>query len=127
MNNPPDNENLTRVISAEKLSDGDRVVVDVNGVQVVVFNVDDEYYALANFCPHQSGPIAKGSISGKIAAEMTDEDWEYSYECDGELIACPWHGWQFDVKSGEHKGNSGKKIPTYNVVVEENMIFLEYK
>lgn len=49
--------------------------------EIAVFNVDGEFYALANTCPHQGGPIADGFL-------------------EGPLITCPWHAWCFDVRTG---------------------------
>lgn len=73
---------------------------------VALFNVDGEFYALDGVCPHQGGPLGKGCLTGAI-------------------ITCPWHGWQFDVRSGEHQLNKRLQQPTLPVRVVGEAVFVD--
>jgi nitrite reductase/ring-hydroxylating ferredoxin subunit len=77
---------------------GSRRLVDVKGRAIVVFNVDGEFFALANRCPHQGGSLVQGRLVGLIEAS---EPGCYRYSRRGEIIRCPWHGWEFDLRTGK--------------------------
>lgn len=77
---------------------GSRKLVDVKGRAIVVFNVNGEFFALANRCPHQGGSLVQGRLVGLIEA---DEPGCYRYSRRGEIIRCPWHGWEFDLRTGK--------------------------
>ena len=77
---------------------GSRRLVDVKGRAIVVFNVNGEFFALANRCPHQGGSLVAGHLVGLIEAS---EPGCYRYSRRGEIIRCPWHGWEFDVRTGK--------------------------
>ena len=66
--------------------------------QIVVFNIKGEFFALANRCPHQGGSLCHGQLTGLVEAS---EPGEYRYSRRGEIIRCPWHGWEFDVRTGK--------------------------
>lgn len=70
---------------------------DADGVSVGVFNVDGECYAIHNQCPHQGAPLVEGQLTGLTTAEGIGE---YRYDREGEILRCPWHGWEFDVTDG---------------------------
>lgn len=76
-----------------------------DGNELAVFNVNGEYYAIENFCPHKGAPLSEGSICGHI-------------------VECGWHGWQFDVRSGECL-TVKERIRTYSVKVEEGLVKVE--
>jgi nitrite reductase/ring-hydroxylating ferredoxin subunit len=77
---------------------GTRKLVDIKGRPIVVFNINGEFFALANRCPHQGGRLSEGRLVGLIEAS---EPGCYSYSRRGEIIRCPWHGWEFDVRTGK--------------------------
>ena len=77
---------------------GTRRLVDVKGRAIVVFNVNGEFFALANRCPHQGGSLVNGRLVGLIESS---EPGCYRYSRRGEIIRCPWHGWEFDLRTGK--------------------------
>jgi nitrite reductase/ring-hydroxylating ferredoxin subunit len=77
---------------------GSRKLVDVRGRAIAVFNVNGEFFALANRCPHQGGSLVQGQQIGLIEAS---EPGCYRYSRRGEIIRCPWHGWEFDLRTGK--------------------------
>ncbi len=72
---------------------------------IALFNVDGQFYALDGVCPHQGGPLGQGCVTN-------------------DIVTCPWHGWQFDVRSGEHQLNRNLRQPTFEVRVDDGAIFV---
>lgn len=116
-----DEKTRHHVIAADKLGDGERVIVDIRGREIAVFNVDGEYHAVLNYCVHQGGPLCEGLLDGTLTV---DDDWEWTYSCEGKIISCPWHGWEFDITTGEHLSHSDYRVPIYNVVVDSGEIYV---
>lgn len=85
------------VCSADELPPGARKIVEVEGRSIGVFNVDGDYLAIRNRCPHQGGPLCEGVQVGQLTS---DEPGDYAYSRPGEIIRCPWHGWEFDLRTG---------------------------
>jgi len=98
---------------SEVAEPGDRVIVDVAGQEVAVFNVDGDLHALPNFCPHQAAPLCEGEVTGRMV--MGDDGWSWEYIQKGEVVTCPWHGWKFDVTSGKNIKDEDVAIPSYEV------------
>lgn len=117
-------DELHYVADREELQEGDRVIVDIEGSEIAVFDLDGQLYALANYCVHQGGPVCEGQVSGTLVADRDEDGWELRYDRDNEIIACPWHGWEFDVQTGEHLVQTGYKLPTYDVVVRDGEIYI---
>ena len=79
---------------------GTRKLVEVRGRPIVVFNIKGEFFALGNRCPHQGGSLFQGQLDGLIESS---EPGSYTYSRHGEIIRCPWHGWEFDVRTGKSR------------------------
>ncbi len=86
------------VATANEIARGGRKLVDVAGRGIVVFNLNGEFFALANRCPHQAGELAKGQLCGLV---RSSEPGVYNYSRQGEMIRCPWHSWEFDIRTGQ--------------------------
>ncbi len=85
-----------------------------------VFNVDGEFFALKNTCPHMGGPLCAGRVRGTTEADPASEDRvALLWVRDGEILACPWHHWEFDIKTGRTLFESRQKVRSYPVTVEE--------
>jgi 3-phenylpropionate/trans-cinnamate dioxygenase ferredoxin subunit len=101
-----------------ELPPGERKIVEVQGRSIGVFNVHGTYYALRNSCPHQGAPLCLGAITGMA---MPSKPGEYVWTREGEILRCPWHGWEFDVTSGRSVCNPHRtRVKTYEVTVEED-------
>ena len=97
---------------------GERTIVEVEGLphEVGVFNVDGEFFALANVCPHHLAPLCEGTITGEMQSAGVGD---YELVRDGEVIRCPWHGWKFDITDGRSVFNPHKlRTRTYETAVE---------
>ena len=86
------------VAAAREIEPGGRKLVEVAGRAIVVFNLAGEFFALANRCPHKAGELCKGKISGFISSP---EPGVYEISHEGEVIRCPWHGWEFHIRTGK--------------------------
>ena len=85
------------VAATAEFPPGTRRVIEIDGRAVVVFNVKGEYFALLDKCPHNGGSLAAGVVTGLLQSAAPGC---YSYAREGEIIRCPWHGWEFDIKTG---------------------------
>ncbi|WP_256391519.1 Rieske (2Fe-2S) protein [Natronoarchaeum rubrum] len=104
------------ICPAEEFDAGERRIVTLNGFSVGVFNVDGEYYAMKNDCPHQRAPLCEGKLGGTTES---DTPGEYDWVRPGQVVRCPWHGWEFDVTTGESVFNPHKvKAKTFEARVE---------
>ena len=102
---------------------GGRKLVEVNGRAVVVFNLDGEFFALNNRCPHRGGSLCKGVTTSLV---QSSEPGEYRTSRKGEIIRCPWHSWEFDIRTGQSWCDPGKvKTRRYEVSVETGARLVE--
>jgi 3-phenylpropionate/trans-cinnamate dioxygenase ferredoxin subunit len=76
---------------------GTRKLITIGERRIVVFNVDGRFFALSDRCPHEGGSLFKGKLTGLVQSQMPGE---YSYSQLGEVIRCPWHSWEFDLRTG---------------------------
>lgn len=96
---------FTKVLAKSELPEGTAKTVKLAGHQVAVFNVKGKVYALADTCVHMGGPVGEGTLEGTI-------------------VACPWHGWRFDVRTGDCQKERGMRQRTYAVKLEGEDILL---
>ena len=105
-----------QVATVEEIPPGGRKIVTISGRSIGVFNVDGEFYALRNSCPHQGGPLCEGLLTGFVTAQVPGE---YQYSRRGEILKCAWHGWEFDVKTGQSWVDPQQtRVRTYPVSIE---------
>jgi nitrite reductase/ring-hydroxylating ferredoxin subunit len=86
------------VARAGDVAPGTSVVVTVKGRDIGIFNLDGEYFALANRCPHAGGPLCQGRI---VALVQSDGPGHYRLTRHREFLRCPWHGWEFEIRTGQ--------------------------
>lgn len=104
------------VCPVDELPPGEKTIVEVGDLSIGVFNVDSDFYALNNVCPHQLAPLCQGTVKGYTVAPDVGE---YEVTREGEIIRCPWHGWHFEIETGESVFNPHEvKARTYEATVE---------
>jgi 3-phenylpropionate/trans-cinnamate dioxygenase ferredoxin subunit len=86
------------VASVEDIQPGTRKIVTVNGREIGIFRIGDDFYGLFNRCPHQGAPLCRGEIVSRLVAPMPGD---YRLTRSGEMIRCPWHCWEFDIRTGQ--------------------------
>lgn len=94
------------LINLADLPPGQSAEVVAEGKIFAVFNVDGTVFVLDGICPHAGGPLGKGSLRG-------------------DVVTCPWHGWQFQVSSGQHCLNSRICQTKYETIIEDGRIMIE--
>jgi nitrite reductase (NADH) small subunit len=87
------------VAKASDLPPGGRRIVSVGRVEIGLFNVGGEVRAYRNACPHAGAPVCIGRVSG---TSLPSKVYEYIYGSEGCILRCPWHGWEFDLRTGAH-------------------------
>ncbi|HVG52398.1 MAG TPA: Rieske (2Fe-2S) protein [Xanthobacteraceae bacterium] len=131
------------VATVGEIAPGANKLVTVKGREIGLFNIKGEYFALANTCPHEGASLCKGKLVGLAES---DEPGKYRLTRQGELLKCPWHGWEFDVRTGQswcdphntyvrqyavsvESGDDLLKGPyvleTFQVSVEENYVIID--
>ena len=111
------------VARAADIPPGGRKLVTVRGRPIAVFNLGGTFYGLLNRCPHQGGPMCEGVLTGLIEA---DTPGTYRYSRVGEVLRCPWHGWEFDIRTGQSWCEPGKvALRNYSVEVAPGQLVVE--
>ncbi len=77
---------------------GSRKLFSVKGRPIAIFNLDGDFFGMLNRCPHQGGSLCEGKVTGLV---LSSTPGEYRYARKGEIIRCPWHGWEFDIRTGQ--------------------------
>lgn len=108
--------------TSELDTSGSRLLTEIDGVEIAVFRHDDEFYALANYCPHQGGPLCEGELQGKVC--LDDDEWSWTYDDNETYLACPWHGWLFDITTGESVDHETQAVPTYEVTISDGEVYV---
>lgn len=117
---------LIEVKPEAEFEDGDRELIEVNGVEVGVLCVEGEFHAVRNRCLHDCGPVAEGTVGQKLIGEFVEpgKRVEKSY-ADEKIISCPWHGWSYDLETGEQLADDDIVLPTYDVVVKDGVVYVD--
>lgn len=104
------------VAPAKEVTPGTVKIVTVAGREIGLFTVQGAYYALLNRCPHAGANLCGGQI---IGLAVSDEPGTYRIEHPGEMIRCPWHGWEFDIRTGQSWIDPVKtRVPRFDVARE---------
>ncbi len=85
------------VAAVEAIPPGGKHVTEARGRRIAVWNLAGEFFALADRCPHQGGPLSQGPVMGHVCSARPGE---YTYDRRGEVVRCPWHAWEFDIRTG---------------------------
>jgi 3-phenylpropionate/trans-cinnamate dioxygenase ferredoxin subunit len=113
---------LIEVCAVGDLKPGQTKIIDVKGRSIGVFNVRDEFFALANLCPHAGGPLCRGQITGTSVA---DKPYEVFWRRTGEIVRCPWHSWEFEIATGKTLTDPTRAVRTYKTIVNNGHVYIE--
>jgi len=103
------------VCPVDELPSGERRIVKAGLRSIGVFNVDGEYFAIRNRCPHQGGPLCIGRLSPWA---VSSEPGKVEMDGPPRLVACPWHGWEYDLETGQSFMGPGETcVRAYGVTV----------
>lgn len=101
------------------MPEGGRLVVDVGEKTIGIFRVAGRLYAWENTCPHQGGPVCQGKIVPRVT-EVIDKGGEsggFAFDESNLHIVCPWHGFEYNIRTGVHPGRPSAQLT--RVMVEE--------
>ena len=110
------------VAKTDEIAPGQHKIVEVGGRSIGVYNINGEYYAIRNVCPHQGAELCKGLVMPYVTS---DEAGCLTYEREGEIVRCPWHQWEFDIKTGYLVVDPKTRTRSYDVTVEKFDISVE--
>ena len=110
---------------ASEFKDGDRRIVFLGNTEVGVFRDKGEYYAYSNYCLHAGVPACEGILVNKVV-DILNADRTYEGQKFGDDVhfACPLHGYEYDLKTGECVGDRRLKLRKYDVVRRGDDIYI---
>ncbi len=111
---------------ADEFNEGERRVVVCGEKEIGVFKVDGEFYAWHNRCGHLGGPVCQGRVLKRVLEPLADDKTSYSFQFDESEthIICPWHGYEFSIKTGLHPGNSRFRLHKADIEVRDGDIYV---
>lgn len=106
-----------------EIAPGTSKLVHVDGRDIAIFNAAGEFLAIANRCPHEGADLCKGKL---ISLFESDEPGLVRTSRHGELVRCPWHGWEFDLRTGKSWCDPARtRVKSYDVAVEQGAKLVE--
>jgi nitrite reductase/ring-hydroxylating ferredoxin subunit len=104
------------VATSEDVAEGGRIVVEVDGAELGVFRLDGRLYAWANDCAHAGGPVCQGKLVRRVVERLDGDRRSLGDHFGDEThLVCPWHGYEFDVRTGRHPAGGGIALAGYPV------------
>ena len=97
---------LVKVANVSEVTAGKAKTVNAKGTAIALYNVAGKFYATQNNCLHRSGPLGDGQLNS-------------------DVVTCPWHGWQYDVKDGQNKAIPTAKLKVYRTEVKGEEVYVE--
>jgi 3-phenylpropionate/trans-cinnamate dioxygenase ferredoxin subunit len=110
------------VAKASEIPPGTHKLVTAGGRSLGVYNVAGQFYALRNVCPHQGAELCRGLVKPWI---VSSGPGHFEYEREGEIVRCPWHQWEFDIKTGCMIVDPATRTKSYEVTVERFDVSVE--
>ena len=111
------------VCRADEIAPGMAKRFEIEGRAIAIFNVNGEFAAIADRCPHEGASLCRGQI---IGLAESDEPGHYRMVREGEFVRCPWHGWEFDLKTGRSWCDPARtRVKSYDVSVAGGAQLLE--
>jgi nitrite reductase/ring-hydroxylating ferredoxin subunit len=101
------------------------LIVAVAGLEIGIFRVGEELRAWRNHCPHMAAPVCRGVITGTM---LPSDVYEYRPGRDGEILQCPWHGWEFDLLTGRHLAPGSRvRLRGYPIEVIDGVVVVHVR
>ena len=100
---------------------GERRLIKANGKSIGVFNTGKQVVAVLNICPHAYAPVCRGKVGGTT---LPSKAGEFVWGRENEILRCPWHGWEFDLHSGQCLTDR-RKLKRFPVQIRDDEIYVE--
>tara|TARA_R110002110_G_scaffold136289_1_gene320992 strand:- start:187 stop:621 length:435 start_codon:yes stop_codon:yes gene_type:complete len=108
------------VATLAEMPPGSRKLVTIGTREIALFNIDGEFFAVLDRCPHQKGSLCKGKLIGLVESAAPGE---YRYSRPQQIVRCPWHGWEFDLRTGQSRVDpSSIRVRPYTVEVADGSV-----
>jgi nitrite reductase (NADH) small subunit len=100
------------------------LIVELDGRQIGLFRVGEEVHAILNVCPHQGGPVGSGGLFPTTRAEVRGRRLVEYLDHDAVVVCCPWHGWEFDVRTGICTADRSRRVVNYPAQVRGTDVYV---
>lgn len=111
------------VAELDQLDESKPTVFSIEGRSIGLIQSNGKIYAVRNVCPHKRAPICRGTLRGTMLPSAPST---FEFGLEGQILQCPWHGWEFDLETGTTVcENSGKKLTFYPLTVKERSVYVE--
>ncbi len=109
-----------------QLKHGDRRLLTNGRLEIGVFRIHDEFHAFLNYCPHQGGPICQGKVMPCVVESLGEDrkSLGMKWSEDEFHIVCPWHGYEFDMRTGAHPGSAATRIRKFETKVVDGRLYV---
>lgn len=106
--------------------DGDRKVVICGDKEIGIFKVDGEFYAWHNRCAHRAGPICQGRMMKRVLEPVAEDRTvrAMQYDDNETHIICPWHGYEYSIRTGAHQGNPRIRLLKADISIRDGKIYV---
>ena len=114
------------VAEAAAFEERGRKVVTAGDLEIGVFRLGDAYYAWENNCPHQGGPVCQGKVINRVD-EPLDADGKtlgLRFVDEDVHVVCPWHGFEFNLRTGRHPGDFPTQLKGFKTKVKEGKVYV---
>lgn len=110
----------------DDFEDRGRKVIEHDDIEIGVFFLDGEFFAYENRCVHQGGPICQGRILNRVIERIADDKTSQGLAWSDEdvHIVCPWHGYEFNLRTGVHPGNRNARIRPFETKVKDGEVYV---
>lgn len=114
--------------SSDEVPEGGRLVADAGRKTVGIFRVEGRLYAWENTCPHQGGPVCQGLIIPAVSEVLDEQRASTGFAFDeGDMrIVCPWHGFEFSIRTGCHPASAKIKLLPVSVEEQDGTIYVSF-
>jgi nitrite reductase (NADH) small subunit len=114
---------LVDIGEADGFRASSRTIVRAGGQEIGVFHLRGEFVAVRNVCPHRGAPVCHGMITGTM---VPSEPGQLAWGLDGLVLRCPWHRWEFDLRSGKPLFgiDERRRLRRYDVVERDGRLLL---
>ena len=111
---------------ASEIGPGERIRLELEGFKLGIFRLSDGFFALEDKCPHQQGLVCAGNLFREVTAYVEDDGRvrEHYARDEADVVACPMHGWEFEIRTGECLANRRRKVQRFPVEVDGEDLYV---
>jgi nitrite reductase (NADH) small subunit len=109
-----------------EFTDGAKLLLSVSGADIGIFRLDGAFHAWRNVCPHQGGPVCQGRIFKRVIDDLGSDKQHHgrAYDESQLHIVCPWHGAEFNIRTGAHAGIPDLSLTPIEIFVRDEKVYV---